>query len=409
MLIDLSLLYRNRNYGLLYIGQAVSFAGTMMTGVALPWQIYHLTHSVIMIGLLSLCQLLPLLVTALLGGVMADRYPRRKLLLMAESILSVVCLSLVWNAGRGHPSIAIIFFSAMLMSSLNGLHRPALESLTQQIVKPADFKTAGALTGLKFSVGAILAPAAGGLIIAEAGLTWAYLADFFSFFVSLVALFLIKDIPALKNVPEHSVSVWTSLKEGVQYATKRQVLLGSYSVDFIAMVFGMPNALFPVIAQSYGGAKVLGLLYSAPAAGALLVSIFSGWTSKVHRYGRAIALAAIGWGVAIILFGLSHQFGWVLFFLAIAGGFDEISAIFRITLWNSSIPNTMRGRLAGIEMISYLSGPKLGDTESSLVASAFGITASIVSGGILCVAGVAVCCWLFPTFWGHSQKESHPT
>lgn len=403
MFINFSLLFRNRNYGLLYTGQAVSFFGTMMTGVTLPWQIYHITHSVVMIGFLSLCQLLPLLVTALLGGVLADRYPRRKMLLIAESILILSCLLLAWNAFSSHPSVALIFLTTMMMSSLNGLHRPALESLTQQIVSTDDFATAGALTGLKYNVGAILAPAVGGLLIAHAGIVWTFLVDFITFLISLIALFMMQNVPLLKSIQKETQSVWEALKEGLHYARTRQELLGSYFVDFVAMVFGMPNALFPVIAQSFGGAKVLGLLYSATAVGALIVSLTSGWTKKINRYGFAIAFAASGWGAAIIGFGLSHQLIWALVFLAIAGGFDEMSAIFRITLWNTSIPNTMRGRLAGIEMISYLSGPRLGDTESSLVASAFGVTFSIVSGGILCITGVAVVCYFLPKFWKSSR------
>jgi len=398
MLINLSLLRRNPNFTLLYTGQVVSFAGTMITGVALPWQIYHLTHSVVMIGLLSLFQLLPLLFTALLGGVLADRYPRRKMLLTAECILACGCLILMWNAGWMRPSVILIFIAAMIMSSFNGLHRPALESLTQQIVAPEDYPAASALTGLKFNLCLILAPALGGLLIAHAGLVVTYLIDFVSFAASMLTLVLMRSVPSPAFAKKHEDSLWTSLKEGLRYAGKRQELLGSYLVDFVAMVFGMPTALFPVIAQSYGGAEALGLLYSAPAVGALVVSVFSGWTARIERYGMAIALSATGWGTAIIFFGLAHQLIWVLFFLALSGAFDQISGIFRQVLWNKSIPNQLRGRLAGIEMISYLSGPKLGDTEASLVASAFGVTASILSGGVLCVVGVLACCWFLPGF-----------
>lgn len=171
------------------------------------------------------------------------------------------------------------------------------------------------------------------------------------------------------------------------------------------MIFGMPMALFPAIAEHFGGASTLGLLYSAPAVGALVISFFSGWVDKVKRHGAAIAIAAMFWGVAIILFGLSHNLWLALFFLSLAGAADAVSGIYRSILWNETIPNNLRGRLAGIEMISYLSGPKLGDTEAGLVAAAFGVTASVVSGGILCLAGVAVSCYLLPKFWGYQNNN----
>lgn len=398
MWMNFSLLTRNRNYALLYAGQTISFTGTMITSVALPWQIYYLTHSIVMIGLLSLCQLIPLLFTALLGGVFADRYPRRKLLLFSEFILSLGCLILFWNASRLISSVGYIFFTAMLMSAFNGLHRPALESLTQQIVSRADYPAVGALNGLKFNLCMMIGPALGGLLIAHAGLAFTYLVDFFSFFISLLLLLSMRAVPALEKPATNKQSILLSLREGLVYAGSRQELLGSYLVDFVAMIFGMPSALFPVLAHQFHGAQTVGLFYSAPAVGALFATLLSGWTAKIQRYGLAIALSAGGWGIAIILFGLMHSLYEMLFFLALAGAFDQYSGIFRGILWNTSIPYHLRGRLAGIEMISYLSGPKLGDTESTLVASAFGVTASVVSGGVLCVVGVVACCVCLPRF-----------
>jgi len=396
--LDFSVLWRQPNFGLLYTGQVVSFLGTVITGVALPWQLYYLTHSTLMIGLLSLFRLLPLLVTALFGGVLADRHHRRWLLLISESALIFGCLLLAWNAARVQQSIFLIFFLATIMSAITGLHRPALDSLTQQLVPKKDFKAVGALSSLKFNLCLIVGPAVGGLLIAQFGIVFAYFFDFLTFAISLITLLLMKNIPG----PEikEDLSAVDSLRQGVRYALSRQELLGSYIVDFVAMIFGMPNALFPAIASAHGGAKTLGLLYSAPAVGALLASFFSGWARYVKHYGLAIAIAAVGWGVAIVLFGfgLLINFWLGLFFLAIAGIFDDISGLFRSTLWNESIPNNLRGRLAGIEMISYLSGPRLGDMEASAIAAVFGITASIVSGGVLCVAGVAVCCYFLPKF-----------
>ncbi|MBA3660983.1 MAG: MFS transporter [Gammaproteobacteria bacterium] len=398
-LINLSILRRNRNFAYLFSGQFISFMGTMITGVALPYQIYMETRSTMMVGLLSLAQLLPLLVTALIGGVFADRYHRKFLLFSAEAILAGGSVILAMNATLPVPSISVMFIVAAIMSAFNGLHRPALDSMVQQVVAKEDYPAVSSLGTFKFSIGMILGPAIGGLVIAHYGLVATYLLDFMSFGLSLCALLLMSHIPKPSNVVDESTLA--SIMKGFRYAVSRQELMGTYLVDFIAMVFGMPTALFPAIALSFGGPEQLGLLYAAPAVGALGVAIFSGWARDVKRHGRAIAIAATLWGFAMIGFGLAPYYGLALLFLAIAGGFDAISGIFRSIMWNETIPNNIRGRMAGIEMISYLSGPKLGDTEAGLVAAAFGITTSIVSGGILCVAGVAVCCISLPKFWSY--------
>lgn len=403
LLLNLSIFRRNRNFTFLFIGQFVSFMGTMITGVALPYQIYTETQSTFMVGLLSLFQLLPLLFTALMGGVFADRYHRRLLLLVSESVLALGSLALSFNS-YGTANLWVIFIVAILMSAFNGLHRPALESMVQQIVAKKDFATVGSIGSLKGSICMIAGPAIGGLIIASYGIRVTYLVDFFSFLISLIALLLMTNIP--KPSSKADESAWASLKKGLRYAFSRQELVGTYAVDFIAMIFGMPTALFPAIAQSFGGPKVFGMLYSAPAVGALVISFLSGWVPRVKRHGRAIALAAALWGVAIIFFGLSKNFYLALFFLAVAGAFDGISGIFRSIMWNETIPNELRGRMAGIEMISYLSGPRLGDTEAGLVAAAFGITFSVVSGGVFCVLGVSLCALLLPKFWRYHSEHS---
>ncbi len=401
-LINLSIIFQNRNYGLLALGQLVSFLGTMITRVALPYQIYQLTHSTLMIGLLSFLQLAPLVVTALLGGVFADRHHRRMLLITTESILAVGCILLAINAIQAAPHIWVIFIVSAIMSAVTGLHRPALDSITQQIVAKKDLPAVGAINGLKNSLCMIGGPAIGGLIIANFGIVTTFLVDFATFLLSLILLLMMRNIP--KPIPTIDESTWKSLKTGLKYAISRQELIGTYLVDFIAMVFGMPNALFPAIAESYGGAQTLGLLYSAPAVGALIMSLFTGWVHHIKRHGAAIAIVASLWGVSMIGFGLTQNFMLALFFLVLAGAFDGLSGVFRSIMWNETIPNHFRGRLSGIEMISYLSGPKLSDTETGLVAAAFGVTASIVSGGVLCVIGVGACCYFLPKFWRYRSQ-----
>lgn len=403
MLINLSLFKRNRNFTLLFIGQFVSLFGTMITAVALPYQIYMETRSTFMVGLLSLVQLLPLLVTALIGGVFADRYHRRQLLLIAETILAIGGFLLAANAYLTTPHLSVLFIVSACMSAFNGLHRPALDSMVQQIVPREDFPTVASLAMFKGSVCMIAGPAIGGLLIATFGVMVTYLIDCITFLISLTALLLMTHIP--KPPSTQDASTLAALKAGIKYAFSRQELLGSYLVDFLAMIFGMPTALFPAIALSFGGsAKTLGMLYTAPAIGAFLISISSGWTQNVTRHGAAIAASAFFWGLAIILFGLSTNLWIALIFLVFSGVFDGLSGIFRSIMWNQTIPNHLRGRMSGIEMISYLSGPKLGDTEAGLVAAVFGVTFAIVSGGALCMISVIGCCIFLPKFWRYRSS-----
>lgn len=407
--INLSLLRRNRNFRWLYLGQFISMLGTMITSVALPYQIYQLTQSTWMVGLLSFCQLIPLLFTALMGGVLADRYSRRPLLLTSEILLSLGCLTLVINTLLPHPQILTLFITATLMSAITGLHRPALESASQQIVDKKDLAEMSPLISFKYSVCMIGGSALAGIILAGFGLTFTFLIDLLTFFISLVCLLMIK-IPAF-TPEEKKTSTWQSLREGCRYALSRQELMGSYWVDFIAMIFGMPTALIPaLVANAHGSSSMLGLFYSAPAVGALIFSSCSQWVRRIHRHGAAIAISAGLWGLAILCFGLCHNLWLSLFFFALAGAADESSAIFRTTLWNETIPTNLRGRLAGIEMVSYLSGPRLGDAEAGFVAAYLGVGFSIVSGGALCIIGVAACCFLMPKFWNyrsviHSDAE----
>lgn len=404
LFVDLSIFKRNRNFTLLFTGQFVSIFGTMITRVALPYQIYSITHSTLMVGLLSLFQLAPLIITALIGGVFADRYHRRRLLIISEVVLSVGALLLAYNASLATPHVWLLFVLAALMSAVTGLHRPALDSILQQIIDKKDFPTVSSIGAFKSSVCSIAGPALGGLLIAYMGMVVTYLVDVVTFVVSLVALLSMSSIPRPK-AQDQDISTLSALSVGVRYAMSRQELVGSYAVDFVAMIFGMPMALFPAIAQTFGGAKAFGILCAAPAVGALLISFVSGFARGISYHGRGIALSAAAWGFAIICFGLSANFAVAVGFLVVAGAADAVSGIFRSTMWNVTIPNYLRGRMAGIEMISYLSGPRLGDAEAGLVAAAFGVTASVVSGGVLCVLSVFVCSYYLPKFWHYNSKD----
>jgi MFS family permease len=396
--------FRNRDYRFVYAAQFVSLIGTMASYVALPYQMYRLTGSSFSVGLLGLVELVPLLATAFIGGAMADAVDRRRIAIATDVALAAGSATLAIVAATG-ASAPLLYLVAAWMSAVNGLQRPAIESLVPRLVAKDELPAAASLSVVRGSVGMIAGPAVGGLLIASAGLTMTYLADVASYAASLACLAMIRAVPPADDAERPSIA---AVIEGFRYAIGRQELIGTYVVDFVAMVFGMPLALFPAISDQLGGPSVLGLLYAAPAVGALAASLTGRWTPHVHRHGLAVMLSAAVWGLAIVGFGLSRTLWPALVYLAIAGGADGISGIFRMTMWNETIPDALRGRLASIEMVSYMSGPLLGHLEAGAVAAAFGVAASVVSGGALCVAGVIACGVWLPKFLGYDARRFKP-
>lgn len=397
MWIDISPLKNNPNFRNLYLGQTISFFGSMLSMVAIPYQVYELTESTLFVGLLGVAELVPLLVTAFIGGALADTMDRKKLILRSEMGMMLGCLVLMVNALLPEPQVWLLFVMASLLSALNGFHRPALDAMVPNLISHHEIQSVSVLTALKYNVGTIGGPALAGFCIATFGTSITFALDFLSFFASLWMLSKVDYLsPSQKLEGLPSIK---SIVEAIKYAWKRPELLGSYAVDFLAMVFGMPNALFPAFAHTCGGAKVVGWLYAAPSIGALLLTLISAWTKKIRRHGAGIAVASVIWGFAVTAFGLSPNLGLALFFLTLAGAADCLSGIFRTTLWNETIPDNLRGRMAGLEMISYMSGPLLGNAEAGLIASISNTEVSIISGGILSILAVVVCTLLLPRFW----------
>jgi MFS family permease len=401
--VDVSLLRRRRDLRLLTVGYAVSLAGGEFTIVALAVQVYALTHSTVAVGLLGLAEFVPILALALLGGALADAFDRRKLIRGAEAGAMVVSAALVVNALLPHPSVAVLFVAAALFAAANAVLRPPLDALLPRVVERDELKAATAINWSFAEIATIGSPALAGVLIAAAGVEWAYAVDVVSFCASLAAFSLLRTPPPPPDAEPPSLR---GVLAGVRYAVSRQELIGSYVVDINAMFFGMPFALFPALAQNYGGTSVVGLLFAAPGVGSLLATLTSGWTAHVHHHGRAIVLGASAWGVAIVGFGLAHALWLALLCLALAGAGDAISGIFRGTLWNETIPDRLRGRLAGVEMISWASGPTLGNTEAGFAARAFGLRDSVVLGGVLCVAGSVVLAALLPRFWNYDARAA---
>ena len=403
LLLDLTPLRQGRDFRLLFFGQLVSFTGSMITFVALPFQMYELTRSTLQVGILGICEFVPIVVIALVSGALADSVDRRRLGLIAEVGAAATAAALIANSLAPEPATAVLYVCASLLAGFSALLRPPLEAMVPRLVPREQLKAAMALRWIRSDVGMVGGPALGGVLIAAFGLPVTYTIDLATFLVSLVLLTMMRASPPPVDADAASLR---SILDGLRYARSRQELVGTYLVDANAMFFGMPRALFPALAVGYGGPAVLGLMFAAPAAGSFVAAAFSGWTRRVHRHGRAISYAAAGWGVAIIAFGFSDTLWLALLTLAIAGGMDAISGLFRTVMWNETIPDRLRGRLAGVEMISYTSGPTLGSFEAGAVASLAGVRASIVSGGILCVVGTVVVAAALPRFWRYDARQA---
>ncbi|HEX8367616.1 MAG TPA: MFS transporter [Pyrinomonadaceae bacterium] len=401
MLLDITPLKVSRDYRLLFFGQLISFFGSMMTFIIVPWQMFNLTKSNEMVGFIYLAEFVPMVSLAFVGGALADALDKRKMLRLTEIGQTFVTLILLLNSLLPNPQIWVLYLAVALHAGFAALQRPAFESLIQKIVPDELMTAVAALNSLRYNFGAIISPSIGGLIAAYFTAGTAYAIDLVTFAASLVAVFLISAVPAPENAERPSLQ---SIIEGCRYALRRQELLGTYLIDICAMFFAFPQALYPALAAMYGEAY-LGFFPAALAVGMLVASLTSGWTKNIHRHGLMVTIAAAFWGVGIIFFGLSESVGLALFFLAAAGYGDMISGIFRGTIWNQTIPHYLRGRLASLEMISYLTGPMLGGAKMGIIAERFSVKAAIVSGGILCVVTVTLSAIFLPKFISYDGRE----
>ncbi len=399
--IDISLLRTNRNLAILFYSGLISRMGSMITYVALPFQVKELTNSYVAVGLMGAAELVPLIIFGLYGGVLADAFDRRRLIIFGEFSALALSALLLFNSQLAEPKLWILYFVAAAFSAVNGATSPSYNAVIPQIVAHEELPKASALMGLRWQVAVITGPAIGGFIISIWGVGTGYLVDVVSYLLSIALL--LRLTPFIRGERRTPPSV-SALVDGVRYAVKRQDLMGTYLIDLAAMFFAMPTALFPFWAESLGAPSALGLLYSAGTVGALLVTLTSGWTLRIHSHGKAIIYAALAWGLAIALAGLIDSVPWVLFCLVVAGGADHVSVIFRSTIWNQTIPEELRGRLAGIEVLSYTVGPISGQLRAGGMAAITGLRGAIVGGGLLCIGAVAATSMFLPKFRKYDSR-----
>ncbi len=403
MRIDVTPLRTSRDFRIIFASGLVTYLGSMITYVALPFQVAELTGSFVAVGLIGLAELVPLIVFGLYGGSLADSVDRKVMVIATEVASGALVAVLLLNSLLPTTQLWVLYAVAMMLAAVDGLQRPSLDAMIPRVVAHDQLAAASALVSLRWQLGSIVGPAIGGLLLSAGGAVAAYGVDVLTFAVSILLLLRLRSIRASADAERASLR---HIAEGMRYAWSRKDLLGTYAVDLIAMVFAFPYALFPFLAEELGGAWTLGLLYSAGAVGSLIVTLTSGWTASVHRHGRAIVLAAAVWGLGIALVGVSQDLWWVLLFLAIAGGADMVSGIFRSVMWNQTIPDDVRGRMAGIELLSYSIGPLLGQLRSSTAASLTSLRMSFVSGGVLCIIGVGIAAVALPSLWKYDDRTS---
>ncbi|MFE6131296.1 MFS transporter [Streptomyces sp. NPDC056437] len=393
LLPDLSPWRSSRDFRLLWVQGVVTYFGSFMAMIALPLQIKDLTGSPLAVGVMGAVELVPLVVFGLYGGALADSADRRKLILGTEAGLGVLAVVLLVNAMLPDPMLWPLYLVAAGVSALAGLQRPALDSLMARIVPHDQLTAAAALNALRYQLGAIAGPALAGLVVAYAGHATAYGVTVAGFAVSVVLCLRLAPAPAAHDAQKPSLR---GIAEGARYAWSRPVLLGTYAIDLAAMFFAFPNTIFPFLADDLDAEWSLGLMYAAGSVGSLALSMTSGWTSRVRRHGLFVVFGAAAWGLAIAAAGWFSNVWLVLLCLAFAGAGDMLSGLGRSTIWNQTIPEELRGRLAGIEVLSYSVGPQLGQVRAGVMAGWTGTRAAIWSGGVACVASVGLLAAVLP-------------
>jgi MFS family permease len=400
--MDVTPLRDSRDFRLLFVAGTVFYFGAMVSYVAIPYQIYTLTGSNFAVGAIGLVELVPLVVFALYGGALADHVDRRRLMVGTGIAQAAFTAVLALNAFRGDPQVWVVFVVAALLASSSSLQRPSREALMPRTVRYDQIAAANNLTSLGMQVGVLAGPALGGLLVAYVGIGWCFLVDIGGLVVATLLYVAMRPYPHRETTTPPSLA---GIAEGMRYALGRRDLLGTYLVDIAAMLLALPVVLFPALVEEvFGRPELLGLLYSAETVGAVLATALSGWTARVYHHGRAIVVAAAAYGLCVGLAGLMPSIWLVAVFLMFSGAADMVSGVFRSTVWNQTIPEGMRGRLAGIEMLSYSLGPLGGQVRAGATADLWTVRGAVASGGFACVAGVGITALVLRDFWSYDAR-----
>jgi MFS family permease len=387
----------------LWLGQTVTVVGSQMTQVAVPVQVYQVTHSSLDVGLTSMVSLAPLVVFGLIGGSIVDAMDRRTLMIVTGCGLAATSLALWAQALLMSPgSLPLLWLLVGVQSALFAINSPARSTVIPRLVPAEQVPAANALNQVVFNAGVILGPLLAGVLVAGSGLPWAYFIDAATF---LVALYTLLRLPSMRPEAARRAGL-SSVVEGLRFLAVRPLLLTAFGVDIIAMVFSFPRALFPQLAATtFAGQGALGWLYAGIAIGALMGALSGGWLSRVDRQGLAVLIAVAVWSISIIGFGLTSWLPAAIALLAVAGLGDMVSAVFRSSILQTAAPDEMRGRLQGVFTVVVAGGPRLGDLRAGGFASFMSIGMASTVGGLLCLVGVGLVAWRVPAFRRYDARR----
>ncbi|MHB1208481.1 MAG: MFS transporter [Acidimicrobiales bacterium] len=394
--VDLSPLRASKQYRRLYIAGLVTALGSQATYVAVPFQLKQLTNSPFDVGALGLVEFVPLVLFGLYGGVLADRMNRRRLIIVMELLLMLTTALLFVNASLAHPTVWVLFANALVATTASSLQRPSIEALNQVLVPHELQRAASVLVNIRYYIASIIGPSVGGLLAVSIGASSVYALNLVTFTFSLGLLFTLHVTASSAKFDDGDMA---ALWSGIRYTFSRPDIIGTYVIDLLAMILAFPVVMLPFVAERFHESYALALLYCGLPVGALAATLTSNWTKRIHRYGRAVVVAAAIWGLGIALFGYSSTLWLVLWGLVIGGGADAISGIFRTTMWNESIAPEMRGRMAGIEMISYSLGPTAGQFRAGVMAAWTTLRFSLTFGGLACTGSVGAVALALPSLW----------
>ena len=407
-LMDLTPLKVSRDFRLLFIGHSISNFGDELVAVAVVYQVFQITGSTLAVGLLGLAALIPVFVFPIIGGAVADAVERRKLVIVTHAILAVMSGLMAINAFLPHPYLWPMYVFTFLAAGLYTFNRPALDTWPARLLDRQLLPSSNALDAGFGTFAGLLGPVAAGFLIAAIDPGGVYVLDVVTFLAVILAVRMMRPSPPAHE--ENEVS-WAAIKDGFRFLRGKRNVQSVFLADLNAMIFGYPMALFPAVALELDPARqaqVLGFLFAAPAAGAFVATLFSGRAKDIRRQGKAIMLSIVVWGAAIVVFGLSDVLWLSLAMLAIAGAGDMVSGIYRLSIIQASVEDRFRGRLEGIGMAVWATGPSLGEVESGVVATLTTPTISIVSGGLISIAGIGILGWFAPGFWRYDARNPVP-
>ncbi|GAA2366012.1 MFS transporter [Nonomuraea africana] len=384
-------------YRRLWTGQAVSHVGLGMTVVAVSQQVWDLTHSSFWVGMLGLANLIPLVVFGLWGGAVADAMDRRKLLVVGCVVAWAGTIILLGQALVGLGNVHVLLAAVALGAAGFAISSSTRGAIIPRLLTPELVPAANALNSLVFSIGAVFGPMLGGVVLANGGFGAAYAVDAVLFTASLYAALR---LPALQPLGEVVRPGAKAVLEGLRFIMGSPVLLMSFVVDIIAMVFALPRALFPeLVAERFGGSMTaLGWLVSSMAIGSVAGALFSGWVGRVRRQGVALVVVIAIWGLAVAAAGMAHELWLVVAFMAVGGVADVVSSVWRQSILQLYAPDEMRGRMQGVFMVVVAGGPRLGDLRAGATATAVGMSGAWVGGGLACAVAVLLVGLAVPAF-----------